>query len=494
MAGIKINNNVLNQLHTPAIVQDIVANRPNPSWNGRLFVDTTNNIIQRDDGTTWITVSGSPTGSVSLVGLSMPSSIYNVANSPITTSGTIAVSFKNQSQNLVLASPDGLTGQPSFRSLVANDIPDLSGKYIQNQNSIYQTADFSITGSGLMRGSMTCYEGIYCTPLNGKVNLMLGGGEISAGEGVLISFTTDSRGAIFNFGNESAILGTAYSDKIFIDNQYAGLFLNGINFQNVIIGHDTDNGIDALQVQGSINATANIQTGAGNNFLNFVSNNTNIGWITDQGYKLAVNGATASNGGGWFSGVVASALNLSKVSLISTMNSTVAGSETNQYAIAAIYGGLAFSNTSTFTPAVNAKHASLSATIVKSNAGTYSGIMPAIFACSEFSGSGNVTTVAAFKAYVPRQQSGQPAYTGTITNAVGIYIDDISTGSDIAAHITNKYGIYQAGGSDKNFFNGEIQLGSGQTVSPSVTNIITNKVKMTINGTDYYLLASTSNA
>jgi len=38
---------------------------------------------------------------------------------------------------------------------------------------------------------------------------------------------------------------------------------------------------------------------------------------------------------------------------------------------------------------------------------------------------------------------------------------------------------------------GKVAL-TGQTVSASSTNTITNKIKININGTDYYLLASTS--
>lgn len=61
-------------------------------------------------------------------------------------------------------------------------------------------------------------------------------------------------------------------------------------------------------------------------------------------------------------------------------------------------------------------------------------------------------------------------------------------------NITNKWGVYQAGASDKNFFAGEVTLGTGQVVSASVLNAVTNKIKLIVNGTTYYLLASTSGA
>ena len=63
-------------------------------------------------------------GTVTSVGVSMPSGEYNIANSPITGSGTINITYKDQLQNLIFASPNGATGAPSFRSIVGNDLPD----------------------------------------------------------------------------------------------------------------------------------------------------------------------------------------------------------------------------------------------------------------------------------------------------------------------------------------------------------------------------------
>ncbi len=63
-------------------------------------------------------------GTVSSVGLSMPTE-FSVSGSPITSSGTISVSWDNQNANTVFAGPSsGAPSQPSFRSLTDNDIPD----------------------------------------------------------------------------------------------------------------------------------------------------------------------------------------------------------------------------------------------------------------------------------------------------------------------------------------------------------------------------------
>jgi hypothetical protein len=76
---------------------------------GEIIIDTTNHY---------------GTGSVLSVGLSMPS-IFTVSGSPITTTGTLSATLNSQSANLVLASPNGSSGTPTFRSLVAADIPSL---------------------------------------------------------------------------------------------------------------------------------------------------------------------------------------------------------------------------------------------------------------------------------------------------------------------------------------------------------------------------------
>ena len=77
-------------------------------------------------------------GTVTSVAMTVPSG-FSVTGSPITGSGTIAVSLDSQTKNKVLASPASASGTPSFRALVAADIPDLSGKYVTldtTQNNI----------------------------------------------------------------------------------------------------------------------------------------------------------------------------------------------------------------------------------------------------------------------------------------------------------------------------------------------------------------------
>ena len=68
--------------------------------------------------------SATGTGTVTSVALSAPS-IFSVAGSPITTSGTFTLSFNNQLANRVFAGPgSGSASTPAFRALVSADLPD----------------------------------------------------------------------------------------------------------------------------------------------------------------------------------------------------------------------------------------------------------------------------------------------------------------------------------------------------------------------------------
>jgi hypothetical protein len=64
-------------------------------------------------------------GTVTSVGLALPSSVFTVSGSPVTTSGTLTGAFASQSANFVFAAPNGSSGVPSFRALVSADIPTL---------------------------------------------------------------------------------------------------------------------------------------------------------------------------------------------------------------------------------------------------------------------------------------------------------------------------------------------------------------------------------
>lgn len=112
----------------------------------------------------WAEILDPPTlysGTVTSVGLTMPSE-FSVSGSPVTTTGTLAVTAASQSANRVYASPDGSAGAMSARALVAADIPSLAASKITSG-----TIDTARLGSGTansktyLRGDQTWADPSY---------------------------------------------------------------------------------------------------------------------------------------------------------------------------------------------------------------------------------------------------------------------------------------------------------------------------------------------
>ena len=94
-------------------------------------------------------------GSVTSVGLALPSE-FSVTGSPVTTSGTLTGAWASQTANLVFASPNGSSGVPTFRSIVAADIPTLNQNTTGSAGSV---ANALTAGTGVSLDSGTTYNG-----------------------------------------------------------------------------------------------------------------------------------------------------------------------------------------------------------------------------------------------------------------------------------------------------------------------------------------------
>ena len=114
----------------------------------------------------WITA---PSTGVTSVALSAPN-IFSVSGSPVTSSGTLGLSLASQTANYVWAGPTtGSDAAPTFRALVANDIPALN--YLASSGGTV-SGNVTITGTLTVQGATTTIES---TTLNVQdKNIVLG--------------------------------------------------------------------------------------------------------------------------------------------------------------------------------------------------------------------------------------------------------------------------------------------------------------------------------
>jgi hypothetical protein len=97
---------------------------------------------------TWTAAASGTVTSVALAdGSTTP--IYAITNSPVTSTGTLTFTLDTQAAHSVFAGPaSGSAAQPTFRALVAGDIPDLSATYILDSRIGAASGVASLDGTG----------------------------------------------------------------------------------------------------------------------------------------------------------------------------------------------------------------------------------------------------------------------------------------------------------------------------------------------------------
>ena len=143
---------------------------PNPTAITFPKINADNTVSALDAATFRSAIGASSTvGTVTSIAASTtPVSGLSLSGGTITTSGTIgitgtlavtAANFASQTANTFLAAPNGAGGAPTFRAIVAADIPTLnqstSGNAGSVTNGVYTTGDQSIDGAKTFSSSLT---------------------------------------------------------------------------------------------------------------------------------------------------------------------------------------------------------------------------------------------------------------------------------------------------------------------------------------------------
>jgi len=126
---------------------------PTSNFVGRMIYTTTGtDRIEFYNGSSWVKLAHYDeisAGSVTSVGLAFDTAagnVFGVNNSPITSTGNLTLTLDTQSPNYIFAGPTtGSAAAPTFRALVAADIPSLS--------SVYQPLDGDLTAIAALAGT-----------------------------------------------------------------------------------------------------------------------------------------------------------------------------------------------------------------------------------------------------------------------------------------------------------------------------------------------------
>jgi len=276
----------------------------------------------------------------------------------------------------------------------------------------------------------------------------------------------------FNIGqNGGAMMSILVNGNIGIGTTSPGykLDVNGIVFSNNQLKAITPSGGVSGYFTDAVNSTLQIKHASG--YLQFL-NGSNIAWLKEDGNGAATfsSSVTATKGTFVGTGCVLDLNRTDNTALVQlqyngTIGSLLGTTGANNFIVynasaspmLTLSGGAA-----TFSSSVTAAGGRFTSPVTINGSSIPSDRL--------FEVTGNTSTVFGMVLNPTWTYTGANIYgiyagnnfnTGTITNSYNLFIEATNIGS---ATITNKYGIYQSGSSDKNYFAGNVGIG---TTSPS---------------------------
>ena len=228
------------------------------SCSGKLYTDALGNVLCGTDA------NGG--GTVTSVGLSMPAQ-FTVTSSPVTASGTLTAAWNSQTANYVLAGPvsDG-AAVPTFRAIVAADIPTLNQNTTGNAATATNVAYSGLTGTVPTWNQNTTGNAATATNLTGLTATIANLNTVTGALGTA-AFTASSAYAT---AAQGTLATNALPSASFTDAAVTGKFITGYTGIAGIISV-SDSILTAInKLNGNIAANGNgtvtsVSTAAANN-------------------------------------------------------------------------------------------------------------------------------------------------------------------------------------------------------------------------------------
>ena len=196
-------------------------------------------LLALNSGATDVEWIAAPVTGVTSVALSAPA-IFSVSGSPVTSTGTLALSLATQTANYVWAGPTtGAAATPTFRALVAADIPALN--YLSSSGGTV-SGNLVVTGDLTIQGTTTTVDSTVLNVADKNItmaNVASPTNTTADGGGITVKGTTDKT---FNWVNASSSWTSSEhldlaSGKAFKIN--GTTVLSGTNLDNVTIDGGT---------------------------------------------------------------------------------------------------------------------------------------------------------------------------------------------------------------------------------------------------------------
>jgi hypothetical protein len=317
MSRIFRDSSVLNQFGSPSLNSNTLANRPAFGQVGRLFVDTTNNVIYRDTGTSWDLIGGGGGSqnleSVTTIGNTTTKGIFAGASGSLTSGFLLEVLGRTKltgtNNNIVYIGLPSITpnnatfdvfGYSSFR--LFTDAASNIGSIMRNDFAINLNANITTGDPSASINQLT----LTCNNIASIGNVS--GGLIYAGAGLNKNTITDNGPANspITLTQNSGIFALSPLQSISEYTglggtnitHYAGLVINGVkatagsalqivnNYQLLINSSEQFSGSTTVSGQ----RWGIYQAGLNDN--NYFGGNVNIGNSTPSAYILDVTGNT----------------------------------------------------------------------------------------------------------------------------------------------------------------------------------------------------------